>query len=614
MPSTVAGQNWLMKFSNTRQSPSSTGRERKRRCTPAPVLSRAEAARDPRSTDLSVLAVPEQRVGAALELVDEDVAAGRLAVVTELDRLGDTLDVDRLQVVVDLLRGGVARLDRLDEGGRRVVALGRVDRRRGVELGLVVLGELLALLVRGAGRVDQAWAAHDGAVGVGAARTLGQAGVERAVSGQEPCGDAGLPQLLEQPARLRVVAAVEDRVRGRRLDLVDRRRVVRGLGVDDVGRDRGALALHRRSDEVGDALAVVLVVVDDEDLLRVQRAGDELADAGALDPVSGQDPVPELPALLRERHVGGRGGDAGDLALLQDGADLLRLAGERGADQADDLVLVDGLLGQRRRLLRSGLTVVGDQLDLGLRAGRVVLVDRHRCAVLRRDHDAGVLAGQVAHEADLDGGGLTATTAARRAAAAVVAATGGQNQGRRGRCGHQTPGERMPHELPPWERVGRRAQPDGHADVPAKIAHRPGGLARRCQVVTEPGHAENLGDRNAAWVTSRSRSGGVLAVRCHGRRPLSAVMSKPAASTASAMARIVVRRSIAVRWIQRNASGSVIPCSVISTPLARSTALRASSRSCRPPTSCSSATISANREVAISMVGTRSFFWNGFTR
>jgi len=63
----------------------------------------------------------------------------------------------------------------------------------------------------------------------------------------------------------------------------------------------------------------------------------------------------------------------------------------------------------------------------------------------------------------------------------------------------------------------------------------------------------------------------------------------------SASAFIDVRPFIAVRWIQRNASGSVIACSVISTPLARSTVLRASSRSCRPPTSCSSATISATR-------------------
>ena len=75
-----------------------------------------------------------------------------------------------------------------------------------------------------------------------------------------------------------------------------------------------------------------------------------------------------------------------------------------------------------------------------------------------------------------------------------------------------------------------------------------------------------------------------------------------------------VRLSIAARWIQRNASGSLISCAVISAPLARSMSLRASSRSRRPDTSASSALISANREVAISMAGSRSRFSNGLTR
>ena len=53
-------------------------------------------------------------------------------------------------------------------------------------------------------------------------------------------------------------------------------------------------------------------------------------------------------------------------------------------------------------------------------------------------------------------------------------------------------------------------------------------------------------------------------------------------STSSETARIEVRLSIAARWIQRKASGSLSPCWVISTPLARSISLRASSRSRRP--------------------------------
>ena len=55
------------------------------------------------------------------------------------------------------------------------------------------------------------------------------------------------------------------------------------------------------------------------------------------------------------------------------------------------------------------------------------------------------------------------------------------------------------------------------------------------------------------------------------------------------------RRSMAVRWIQPNASGSVSPSASWSVDLARSTALRASSRSVRSSTSLSSSVISAKR-------------------
>ena len=61
------------------------------------------------------------------------------------------------------------------------------------------------------------------------------------------------------------------------------------------------------------------------------------------------------------------------------------------------------------------------------------------------------------------------------------------------------------------------------------------------------------------------------------------------ATTASATSRIPIRRSMAVFWIQRKASASLIFSLVISTPLARSTALRVSSRSPRSATSASRA-------------------------
>src|SRR5262245_31876683 len=103
-----------------------------------------------------VLRAAEQRVRASLELVNVDVAAGRLTVRAELDLLGHAGYVDRRDKLVDLRRVGVARLDRRDERGRRVVALAGVDRRGGGELRLVRVGERLARRAGRAGRVDQA--------------------------------------------------------------------------------------------------------------------------------------------------------------------------------------------------------------------------------------------------------------------------------------------------------------------------------------------------------------------------------------------------------------------------------------------------------------------------
>ena len=90
--------------------------------------------------------------------------------------------------------------------------------------------------------------------------------------------------------------------------------------------------------------------------------------------------------------------------------------------------------------------------------------------------------------------------------------------------------------------------------------------------------------------------------------------SIPWLSTPSATARIDRRRSIAVFWIQRKASGSDSPSCCWSSPLARSTALRVASRSERSSTWSSSSWISANRLTAISIAGTRSAWVNGFTR
>ncbi len=70
---------------------------------------------------------------------------------------------------------------------------------------------------------------------------------------------------------------------------------------------------------------------------------------------------------------------------------------------------------------------------------------------------------------------------------------------------------------------------------------------------------------------------------------------------------------MAVFWIHRNASASLIFSLAMSTPLARSTALRVSSRSPRSATSASSCLSSLQRERAMSSAGVTSLAVNGLT-
>src|SRR5690606_27022147 len=87
---------------------------------PAPrILTSLPAA----SAERRLRAVAQPDDLAVLHLVDVDDARGDLTVGVELDLLRDALEVDRGEVLVDLLGGGVARLDRLQDRGRRVVPL-----------------------------------------------------------------------------------------------------------------------------------------------------------------------------------------------------------------------------------------------------------------------------------------------------------------------------------------------------------------------------------------------------------------------------------------------------------------------------------------------------------
>ena len=110
--------------------------------------------------------------------------------------------------------------------------------------------------------------------------------------------------------------------------------------------------------------------------------------------------------------------------------------------------------------------------------------------------------------------------------------------------------------------------------------------------VTSGGHGGNSSSlsRGAAVRNSQGRAG----------------HAGPCSTTPSATCRIDRRRSMAVFWIQRNASGSLRLSCCCRTPLARSTDLRVSRRSCRSETSCSSGPSRRSADSAISIAGTRS--------
>ena len=153
---------------------------------------------------------------------------------------------------------------------------------------------------------------------------------------------------------------------------------------------------HRR----GQAEAVVGAVVDHADLLVAQRALHVVRDRRTLHGIVGQATEERLPAVLAERGVGGRRRGGDQAGLIEHGAGGLRLAGERRADEADRVLVVDDLRGDPGRLLRVTLGVERLQLHLAARVGGVVLVDGQLDAVLDVDAERGVGAVERARHGD----------------------------------------------------------------------------------------------------------------------------------------------------------------------------------------------------------------------
>ena len=148
------------------------------------------------------------------------------------------------------------------------------------------------------------------------------------------------------------------------------------------------------------AEAVVGAVVDHADLLEVQRVLHVVGDGRTLHGIVGQPTEECLPAVLTERRVRRRSRSGDQSGLVEDTAGGLRLTGERRADEADGVLIVDDLWRDRGRLLRVALGVERLQLNLAAGIGGVVLVDGHLHAVLDVDAECGVGAVERAGHGD----------------------------------------------------------------------------------------------------------------------------------------------------------------------------------------------------------------------
>src|SRR5512133_941809 len=313
-----------------------------------------------------------------------------------------------LDGVADLVAVHAAGLDPLHEQAERVVRVGAEGAGvllvlRLVRL-LVVDQDLLLRVLRGEGLGDDDRAGgEDDALG-GRAGPLHVADVGEAVALEDRHLEPDLAGVLDDDRLGRLDRPVEEGLH------------VGGLQLGDLGRQGG----RRR---------VVGLVDDDLDSVLRRELRDErlarLAEAG----VGGED------ADLRRTHLLHLGEDEGDGVavllrrledVLRDGVHdrlgrgagqqrrpprlgeplhLHRLAARRGADDGEDLLLVDELLREGDRLLRAPAGVLDDELDLlpGDAPLRVELLGEHLERPRLGGAEEGGRTGDGEERADLDG-------------------------------------------------------------------------------------------------------------------------------------------------------------------------------------------------------------------
>ena len=164
-----------------------------------------------------------------------------------------------------------------------------------------------------------------------------------------------------------------------------------------------SMSLELRGELVdGQALAVLAVVVDDGDRLGLELRRDVLGHAGGLGGVVGEDPVEHLAVGhdVGQLGVGGRRAHHHEAVLLERGQHGPGLAREGGADEAEDLLVVDVLVEHGRRLGGIALGVELLERDLVVGVGLVELLDRHLGAVADVDAQVGGVTGERADEGD----------------------------------------------------------------------------------------------------------------------------------------------------------------------------------------------------------------------